>query len=80
MTAVVTCWNRLLIRTRAHCRRAKSTSTPTAMGLIAGSSDGARTAENSPIAIVTYPSTAQYVIQSDQPTAKPTVSPKARRA
>src|SRR5712691_6632757 len=80
LTAVVASWNRPLIRTPAHCSSAKKTSTPTAIGFTAGAQDGIRTAKNSPIAMVTYPRTAPYVIQSDQPTAKPTASPKARRA
>src|SRR5947207_15971193 len=76
LMAVVASWNRLLTRSPDHCNAAKHASTATAIGLIAGAHDGTRTAANSPMAMVTYPSTAQYVIQSDQPTAKPTVSPK----
>src|SRR5687768_9860875 len=52
LTAVVTSWNRLLRRRPAHCRRRKRTRTVTAIGLMAGSSDGTSTAENSPSAIV----------------------------
>jgi hypothetical protein len=47
------------MRTPAHCNTVKQTSTERAMALTAGSSDGINTAENSPIAIVKYPRTAQ---------------------
>src|SRR5882672_465881 len=70
LTAVVTSWNRLLRRRPAHWIAAKQISTATATSLTAGVSEGTRTAVNSPMAMVTYPSTAPYVIHSDQPTAK----------
>src|SRR5262245_17596045 len=53
LTTVVSSWNRLLIRTPAHWRPARPTSTATATGLIAGASAGTSLAVNSPIVIET---------------------------
>ena len=58
-TAVVTSWKRLPTRTPAHCSATKLKSAPTAIAFTAPPSDGMSSAENSPIAIETYPSTAQ---------------------
>src|SRR5436309_14899918 len=80
LTAVVASWKRLLTRMPADWSATRPTSVAVATILMKPASEGARTAVNSPIAIDTYPSTAQYVTQSVQPTAKPTESPKARRA
>jgi hypothetical protein len=53
LSAVVASWNRLLIRTPAHCSAAKEASAAIATGLNEPWSPGTRTAANSPIAIET---------------------------
>src|SRR3954471_24868671 len=59
LTTVVISWKRLLTRNPASCSAASAASVTIATALSWPASDGTSSAENSPMASDTYPSTAQ---------------------